>query len=74
LHACTTIYWITNKMLLRYLSSYADWEGYIDDRRSTYSFIVYFDSNPISWSERKQDIISSSSTKAGYKATTNTTV
>jgi hypothetical protein len=33
--------------------------------------IVYLDSNPTSWSEHKQDIVSRSSTKAGYKATTN---
>lgn len=47
--------------------SYVDWVGCLDERWSTGGFVIYLGSNLVSWSARKQKIISRSSTKSEYK-------
>ncbi|KAH0776471.1 hypothetical protein KY290_007882 [Solanum tuberosum] len=51
--------------------SNADWGGDITDRDSTSSYILFLGLNPISWSSKKQNIVSRSSTKSEYRAVVN---
>jgi hypothetical protein len=49
----------------------ADWAGSVDDRWSTSGFCIFLGANLVSWSARKQDTVSRSSTETEYKATAN---
>lgn len=49
----------------------ADWGSDPDDRRSISGFCWYFGSSPISWSSKKQPVVSRSSTEAEYRSLAN---
>ncbi|KAG8479750.1 hypothetical protein CXB51_029643 [Gossypium anomalum] len=57
----------TSKFLLEGYSD-ASWGSDIDDRRSTSGFCVFLGGNPISWSFRKQQVVSRSTVEAEYRS------
>jgi hypothetical protein len=65
-------------LLLRRLSSSdlvvyidADWAGCPDTRRSTSGYAVFLGDNLVSWSAKRQTVVSRSSVEAEYRAVTN---
>lgn len=55
------------------VSTNVDWEGCPNDKRSTNAYLIYFGSNLISWSSKKQPTVARSFTKAEFKAIANAT-
>lgn len=50
----------------------ADWAGDRDDYVSTNAYVIYLGSTPVSWSSKKQNGVTRSSTEAEYRAVANT--
>ena len=57
------------------LSAYndSDWDGDPVDRRSLTGMVLFFGNSPISWSTKKQGIVSRSSIEVEYRALASTT-
>jgi hypothetical protein len=65
-------------LLLRRSSSFdlvvytdVDWAGYPDTHRSTLGYVVFLGDNLVSWSAKRQTVVSHSSVEAEYHAVAN---
>ncbi|KAG8472240.1 hypothetical protein CXB51_034481 [Gossypium anomalum] len=57
----------SSKLLLKGFSD-ASWAADVDDRRSTSGYCVFLGRNPVSWSSRKQQVVSRLTAKAEYRS------
>ncbi|XP_016732652.1 secreted RxLR effector protein 161-like [Gossypium hirsutum] len=60
-----------SKFLLEGYSD-ASWGVDIDDRRSTSRFYIFLGGNPVSWSSKKQTVVSRSTAEAEYRSVAHT--
>jgi hypothetical protein len=49
----------------------ADWAGCLETRHSTSGYVVFLSNNLVSWSSKRQAIVSQSSAETEYQAITN---
>ncbi|KAF3658225.1 hypothetical protein FXO37_14525 [Capsicum annuum] len=74
MQAPSNLHWKTVKRVLRYLHGTIQLGlrgGDIADRVSTSGYILFLGHNPISWSSKKQNIVSRSSTESEYRTVAN---
>ncbi|XP_019414584.1 PREDICTED: uncharacterized protein LOC109326349 [Lupinus angustifolius] len=60
------------RQLTLHAFSDADWGGNLDDRTSTYAFVIYFGGNPVSWLSKRQRKVARSSIEIEYRSVANT--
>ncbi|XP_061376329.1 uncharacterized mitochondrial protein AtMg00810-like [Gastrolobium bilobum] len=65
-----TIHPLENFHLTAYCDS--DWASDLDDRRSTSGICIFFGSNLVNWSSKKQTVVSRLSTEAEYRSLAST--
>ncbi|KAH9646461.1 retrovirus-related pol polyprotein from transposon RE2 [Citrus sinensis] len=53
---------------LQHVMAYADWACDVDDRKSIGACCIYFGNNLISWSSKKQAVVTRSSAESEYRA------
>ncbi|XP_052481122.1 secreted RxLR effector protein 161-like [Gossypium raimondii] len=61
-----------SKFLLEGYSD-ASWGSDIDDRRSTSGYCIFLGGNPVSWSSKKQHVVSRSTAEAEYRSVAHVT-